>query len=83
MKVFLYEGNKLEDPALKKSLQHALQGNTLSANSANVYTTALNMTAVKGNEKRDVDPKLQAHAVQQMVSQAILDDALKDAKRYS
>ncbi|CUE70436.1 leucine-rich repeat protein, putative [Bodo saltans] len=72
VKVFVFNGNPGKNPEVGKSLQQALQANTISIGTA--YTAAMNMTG-RGAEN-GVDPKLQQFAIDRMVGNAILEDAL-------
>jgi hypothetical protein len=73
VKVFVFVGNRMRDPALQRQLIQALQSNATSATTP--YTAAQNLA--KSSEYSS-DPKLRAHAIDQMVSSAILDDAMRD-----
>lgn len=72
VKVFVFNGNPGKDQEVGKALQQALQANTISVGTA--YTAALNMTGRAAES--GVDPKLQQFAIDRLVGNAILEDAL-------
>lgn len=74
VKVFVFEGNKSQDPEVHKALQQSLQTNSLSVDTP--YITAMNMTGKK--PELGIDPRIQQFSIDKMVGSAILDDAMKD-----